>query len=311
MYGEPTDVPNSPQTSATIPFTPAVGGSQATVITPSITTAQSVPHRAWEEGYQSPFAQTSPSSIQAAPFPPSGLPASSPAVETPTIRHPEGTSHRRGPYQPRSRKVTTKEITLSEIDVSAMLDLGLSPFKENEDMIANQNRFVRNECIIARKFQELRRAQASADGRHSDTESNIYAHLEKHSAYLDKLINGPGSATVDPCRPVVRPARTDSDFAALERAHQETCARLEALERQVGEYLRSTKLALADLAQRLERIAPGSPTTTTSISPLLLSTSTSSLKRKWDSSADSILESPSTMPPPTPDFDNYRLPRTQ
>jgi hypothetical protein len=217
--------------------------------------------------------------------------------------------------------VVTKEITLENIDASAMVTLGLSPFMVGQDTIANQNRFVRNECIFARQFIGLRRTAAEADKRHCQTEREIYSHLERHKATLDILSNQSPSAAAQASNSTgAFSAGADSDFLALEKAHQETCARLDALSQQVAEYSQSTQRALMDLTQRLDQIIrtgayvtnqdviPRSPSTApSSLSPLILSRSTSNLKRKWDSSADSILGSPSTMPPPTPDFRNNHL----
>ncbi|KAF5318648.1 hypothetical protein D9619_010933 [Psilocybe cf. subviscida] len=317
------NVSNSPHNSAASLVHPATGLPHTTFSAPSENTAQSRPHRAWEAGYQSPFAQTLYHPIQPSPTPPSSL-RPSPLAEGPsTSQRSEGMPQRTSSYRPRIRKVVTKEITLNDNDVSAMVTLGLSPFMVNQDPIANQNRFVRNECILARQFLQLRRVTADADVRHSQTERDIYNHLGQHKAALNQVANESGPVTWTSDRTGPHSARTDPDFLALEKAHQETCARLDALSRQVAEYSRSMHLALNDLTQRLEQIIhtgaylanpeanPRSPTATASLSPLLLSANASNLRRRWDSSGDSILESPSTLPPPTPEFRNQHLSRPQ
>ncbi|KAF5327148.1 hypothetical protein D9619_004729 [Psilocybe cf. subviscida] len=316
--------------------------------------AQSTPHRAWETGYQSPFARalqqplnpphsdaqsgnflynavtsSEPSPTMGAhiqhavpPTPPSNFP-----LALDTSQHPERTipSQHTASYRPRPRKVITNEITLDDIDVSAMVTLGLSPFMVGQDTIANQNRFVRNECVFARCFLRLQRATSSADARHSQTERDIYNHLERHKSLLDSLTSGPGPTTATASASPstgIHFARADPDFLALEHAHQETCARLEALWDQVAEQAQLTQRALTDLVERLDQISirtstahvtdtevitssPSSLNAPTPFSPHPLSTSTVCPKRKRGSSADSIIESPNTMPPPTLDFRSH------
>ncbi|KAF5309906.1 hypothetical protein D9619_010548 [Psilocybe cf. subviscida] len=318
------NVRNSLQNSATSSINPGIGFLHTNVNTSPAISIQSTPHRAWESGYQSPFARTLVHPSQPFPIPPSDIQPSPLTVATSSSQHPHDMPQRNSSYRQRIRKVVTKEITLSDIDVSAMVTLGLPPFMVGQDMIANQNRFVRNECIFARQLLRLHRAKADADARHSQTERNIYNHLEQHRAALHNITNGSGSTTWASRSTGTIFVRTDPDFLALEKAHQETCARLEVLARQSAEALQSMQGALIELAQRLDQVVrtvdyltrpeaiPRLPVATTPpISPCLWSTNSTNLKRKRDSSEDSILASPGTMPPPTPDFRDHICLRTR
>ncbi|KAF5310153.1 hypothetical protein D9619_010559 [Psilocybe cf. subviscida] len=307
---------NSFLASVDSPVKPEIqfGGQHTSVNTLPKPTAHSTPHRAWEAGYQSPFARTIDYPIQPFPIPPSDLQSSPLPVGISALKHHQGVPQRTGSYRPRIRKIVTQEISLDDIDISAMVSLGLPPFMVGQDMIANQNRFVRNECSSARQLLRLQRATADVDARHSHTERNIYDHLEQHKAALNNIANGSAPATWAPNITGTHSARTDPDFLALEKAHQETCARLEALSQQSAESVRSMQGALINLAQRLDQIicrvdyltrpeaVSGLPASTTPLSPLLLSTNITNSKRKRAASEDSILASPSTMAPSTPDF---------
>lgn len=209
----------------------------------------------------------------------------------------------------------TKEITLDDKDAAAMVTLGLSPFMVGQDMIANQNRFVRNECHLARLFLQLKHDASDADDRHSKTERELHSHLEQQKSILDTLGKsfGPTTSASSNITSIDSQTRGDPDFLELQKAHQEISEKLEALTLRVTMFSQSTQHALTDLVERLDQIiysgtgylTDPQPPPTTSLSLHLSSINHSDLKRKGSSSADSIMDSPTTMPPPTPDFRNH------
>lgn len=153
-------------------------------------------------------------------------------------------------------KVVTKEMTPDDVDISAFVTLGMSPFMAGQDIIANQNRFVRNECIFVRHFVRLQDVTADSDARHAKTEQDIYEHLEQHNIALKKLVSGSAYETsVMPTGTTdILSVRADPEFLALEKLHQETRTRLDILSRQVTESSGLIQRALTELAQRLDQI---------------------------------------------------------
>lgn len=241
------------------------------------------------------------------------------SITTSIPAHPKpATPQRTISYRQRMRKIATNEITLDDVDAAAMAKLGLSLFMVDQDMIANQNRFVRNECAFAHHILRLQRTTSDADAHHTQIERDIYKHLEHHKSTLDALARMCGPTTSPSSLTAPHSARHDPDFLELEKSHQETRAILEALSMQVSESSQSTQRALMDLVKRLDQIVrtgatypnaiTRSPTAITPLSPLISSSSTS---RTWGSSRDSILESPRTIPPPTPEFPNHPWHRPQ
>ncbi|KAF9554130.1 hypothetical protein CPC08DRAFT_197530 [Agrocybe pediades] len=160
----------------------------------------------------------------------------------------------------RRRKSRTKEI--SPDDIQGLVALGMSPFMPGLDPIANQNRFVRNETILARQVSRLQASITTAEGRHAQRAQDIYRILTEHETIINNLSKAqsqdPSSSSSSAVpAPVPMPTSSivsDPEFAAQVQAHIETREALNAVISKISASAASTKKAIERLTQRISEL---------------------------------------------------------
>ncbi|KAF8880455.1 hypothetical protein CPB84DRAFT_1792509 [Gymnopilus junonius] len=87
----------------------------------------------------------------------------------------------RVPTRRRGRRPLTRETVQSLEDSQVLISLGMSPFMPGQDAIYNQNRFARNEAILAWHLSSLERSFAQLESNRDRRTEEIYCDKLNHA----------------------------------------------------------------------------------------------------------------------------------
>ncbi|PPQ65998.1 hypothetical protein CVT26_010658 [Gymnopilus dilepis] len=120
----------------------------------------------------------------------------------------------------RGRRPLTTESAQSAADSQVLVSLGMSPFMPGQDAVYNQNRFVRNEAILARRLSYLEQSYERAESDHTQMRTEIQSLLDDYKAVIDKLLADKGEDHT---------STVPSALAALRQGYEEMCEAVHAI----------------------------------------------------------------------------------